>query len=198
MATFNDQKYIGIAVSKDLGRGPLQYMYRHKDRLIGCDGHRLHMIFGLPLVSEGQYVNAPAATAEYPNYEAAMPEDGKLSYIGNIRFDKDQMKRLKGLVAFCGHGDRGSIKITRDMARDGHLILRHSDDMYSATMELELETDQSGVRHSVDIGVRAQYFYDAIVPDREMEVHVNDNMHLVLRCTYPSVMSYALIMGVRV
>lgn len=189
MAKFSDQKYIDIAVSKDL-RGGLQYAYRHRDRLIGCDGHRLHMITGLAEVSEGQYVSAPKDTPEYPNYEVVLPKEEKLRRIGTLTFDKDQVKVIKGLCGFIGPMNHVCISV-----KEGLLHLSH-DNKRNRTATYSLAGDFKGSTDKTIVAIKIQYLFDAIIEGKEMDLYCNEEQSLVLRCTYPSIMSYALIMGV--
>ena len=101
-AKFNEQKYIEIALSKDIGRGALEYAYRDKDRLIGCDGYRLHMITGLPVVEKPYLIAAGSYDGEYPQYELAMPTVAQERFVSNITVNKRDMKRLKALSDFIG------------------------------------------------------------------------------------------------
>lgn len=189
--TFNDQKYISLALGKGPGLKGLQYQWRHADKLIGCDGHRLHMITGLPFVHEGQYVSAPNGTPEYPNYEMVLPKEER--FIGTMKIDRPEMKRLKGFLDLAS--TRG-VKITRDRSCEGALIVRYKDNTVECRMEIPLQSDS---REFLDIGIDLQFFFDAVVEGREMDVYCDGiNRALILKCQYPSVMSYALIMGTRI
>lgn len=191
-AKFNDQKYIELALSKDIGRGALEYAYRDKDRLIGCDGHRLHMICGLPVVKDPYLVTSGSYDGLYPQYELALPDNAR--FISDILVEKRDMKRLKSLSDFIGVEENPIATIYNE----GNMLhIAYSNFANSVEAKLVIELESTPRIPMEKMGIDLRYFYQALIQDVEMELHQADGRGISLVCTLPSINSYALIMMAR-
>lgn len=190
---FNDQKYIELALSKDIGRGALEYAYRDKDKLVGCDGHRLHMICGLPQVKESYLVSCGSYDGQYPQYELALPD--KERFISNIIVEKRDMKRIKGLSEFIGVEENP----VAALHTEGNMLhITHINPAESVQARLVIELENTPRIPMERMGVDLRYFYQALIQDAEMELYQAEGRGIVLKCQLPSINSYALIMAAAV
>ena len=168
MNRFDAQKYVALALSQDVGRGALEHMYRDHTRLVGSDGHRLHMIEYLPRIDKPHFLSH-GYDGEYPNYEVAIPKDVDEVSIGRIFLDKKMHKRLKGMVAFSGEKNP-IVKISRDS--EMRLSIEFNTNTlpnHHAIMRLDVD-DYKHKGHSFTMGMRLNYLIDAIIPDVWMNV----------------------------
>lgn len=189
---FNSQKYIELALSKDIGRGALEYPYRHKDRLIGCDGHRLHMITGLSTVEKGLVMSTDGSDRQYPDYELAMPKQER--FISAMKVEKRDIKRLKAMVDLISVEALPVCKLTTESNK---LIIQHENQAGTVNASIVIEMENAPKTEGVSIGVNLKYLYQALIQDVQMDLYVDADKALILKCEQPSVMSYALLMGAR-
>lgn len=190
---FNEQKYIETALSKDIGRGALEYAYRDKDRLIGCDGHRLHMITGLPVVEKPYLIAAGSYDGEYPQYELAMPAIAEERFVSNITVNKRDMKRLKALSDFVGV-ENNPVAAFHTEGNMLHISYENIAETVKATLVIELDkTPRVPVARDSKMGIDLRYLYQALIQDVDMELYTTER-GVVLKTpnTYALIMKAAL------
>ena len=157
MATISAFDYVSVAVSTDEGRYNMTAAYREKDRLVGTDGHRLHMVSGLAMQSEGSFVDG--RDASFPNYEAVFPKNPK--DLASVTFTKKQISHLNKLVKLFNDRNCG----TDFTFKDGALILTAKEASTEAhgawvtTMTFDCVT-----KGEWSVRLNLRYFVEALIP----------------------------------
>jgi DNA polymerase III sliding clamp (beta) subunit (PCNA family) len=86
--------YCNRAVGTD-GRMNLEVPYMDGYRIVSTDGHRLHLVDGLPNAGKG-YIDG--RDCQFPDYEQVLPKREKLRTVATVELNKGQVDHLKRLV----------------------------------------------------------------------------------------------------
>ena len=185
-------RYAEVATTNKSRIASLRYVYRHGTRAVGTDGHRLHIMMGLPEVEKPFMMTTDEGVTpdSFPNYEIALPTSEVL--VCTFRASREEVKALKGLAAIAG-GDC-IVKLERKDGPDELLKFSWESRIGSQgfrTATIGLESDGRQARTPVSMWVDINYLVDAIIPSAEMELWQEANKKIVLKTSS----TYAVIMG---
>ena len=191
-------EYVEIAKSRDEGRYNMTGIYRDTERLVATDGHRLHMVEGLPKIEKGHFLDG--RDSEFPCYKQVLLKNPTL--VCSVKFESKDIKRMK---AFLGLYDR---KINRGVwlsCTNGRLVIESSAEEKGWKASMTFPCEESRCDRAFKIGVNLQYLIEALVPMKTYatEFYVENafsngaEVSRVLNIAYPVMKSTALIMGMR-
>jgi DNA polymerase III sliding clamp (beta) subunit (PCNA family) len=181
--------YVSLAVSKDAGRINLTGVYRDKTRLVGTDGHRLHLVDGLPEVEKPHYVDG--RDLEFPNYETAFLSDAQM--LCEFPVVKEDIKRIKALI---GLYPKGEYPIAKLAVRAGRLFLESTGNQPGLLFSLSFSVDQKAVEE-FEIGINLKYLVDALIPSNIGLMQLSGKPERGIELRHPMYRSMALIMGAK-
>lgn len=188
--------YVSTAVSTDEGRYNMTAAYRERDRLIATDGHRLHMVSGLAMQSEGSFVDG--RSGQFPNYEAVIPK--KPFDIATVTFNKKQIAQLNKVVKLftdrnCGtrltfSGNTLTIGAVADKSE--------SQGAWSIVLTFDCEGVDSLKATQWSVGLNLRYFVEALIPNVPMTLSSEDTRGpQLLKATLHGSEYMAIIMPLR-
>ena len=170
-------EYTERAVSLDHGRYNLNATYREEDRLIGCDGHRLHLVRNLPKVEKPHFSNGQ--DAEFPNYRTVMLKEEDRFLMAELVFSRKQLTQLKALVKLCPDRNCG---VTVTLNRKAQSLTISQVDPTSTDMrEVQLvwtythhSTGHHYIGADITFGMNLRYIVEALIPDMHLSLHGKD------------------------
>lgn len=167
-------KYLELAVSKDASRYNMESIYRDINCMVATDGHRLHLVGGLATIDKPHFLNG--LDAEFPNYTAVIPSN--LREVCELKISKSEINQLKALVKFIKHCPIVKLTIERHL-----LTFSHVGNGKTASIGFDVMQESE----FTPIGIRLDYFIDALIPDKAMmlsESAVKDKGHnpIILQC----------------
>ena len=192
-------EYVEVAKSRDEGRYNLTGIYRDTERLVATDGHRLHMVDGMPKIDKPHFLDG--RDSQFPSYEIVLLKNPTL--VCSVKFDAKDIKRMK---AFLSMYDR---KINRGVwlscTHQKGLVIESSTEEKGWMARITFQCEESRCDRAFKIGVNLQYVIEALVPMKTYaaEFYVENatsnggEVSRTLSIVYPVMKSTALIMGMK-
>lgn len=156
-------KWLELAASKDKTRFNLCESYRDKTRLVATDGHRMHIINGLPEVP----AHFPSGLdAKFPDYKMVIPKDAPIATIELTLPDLEALCGRLAVMAKLVEQETGKklvgIDASIDTSKDGkhYFCLKYSGENIDCSVRAEVAI--SGDPSKIDFGVHAPYLLDAL------------------------------------
>lgn len=150
-------KYLELAVSKDEGRYNMQSIYRDTDCMVATDGHRLHLVGNLASIDKPHLLDG--SSYEYPNYKVITGEDYR--EVCSIKLGKLELTSLKALAKFLGKKPIVKLSISDS-------CLTFESVKFKLWGGIRFDVEQDAAFDSM--GIRLDYFIDAIIPDTHMTI----------------------------
>jgi hypothetical protein len=153
--------YCNRAVSTDPTRYNLDVPYRDGTRLVATDGHRLHLVEGLPDTGKG-FIDG--RNFEFVHYQSVVPERFKLLTVATVHITKKQASALKRLVKTF-KGNHCDCVIETDPKR---CVL-----VFTGKYRIGCESVEGGFtvtipaecERSIKVALNLSYFVDALLSD---------------------------------
>lgn len=173
MKTFDAQKYVQLAVSKDRTRETITGVYRDKTALVATDGHRLHYLPDMPEVSQGSYLDG--RDSQFPDWRQVLPNTPLLGQVQLMGLEAATLKRaLKAMCCFelsmASH-----VKISFEPVKENdylaHFKFKHEFSEVYHCAPCGTSTD-IGAAKSWEHNINPRYLYDAITDD-EISIELN-------------------------
>jgi DNA polymerase III sliding clamp (beta) subunit (PCNA family) len=154
-------KYLELATSKDQNRENLRYIYRDKQHLVACDGHRLHYTNGLDAIPSGHYLDGQDH-GEYPDWHQVLPQESAYTGEIEINFGLPQVKAILAYMKAIGWDDHYCAKLLVNGDEDLVLTCRRSNGDGASVVIGAVSEGDIGT-----IGVNVKYLVDALAPMKE-------------------------------
>ncbi len=155
----NNLDFVKLAVSKDCGRYNMTDIYRDTHELVATDGHRLHLVEGLPESKPGFL---SGMDVEFPDWRQVVPADKDITADITFHLDSVTTKQLKAMLQFVKSWANRSpiVSLSMDDERRFVFMAQNKHARITTAIEcLEVERKLGDV-----VGIDLAYLFAALEP----------------------------------